>query len=353
MINVTKLLSRALKKSTSTSNVLCIWSELKILTTRDHRILRTFKRNPKLIWRVQFVWLTAKVITQCCTESPRTTCPLQMGVIKLSQNVNTELPLYTALESKKGTDLSHRCCIQHRDNQIIRYTCIRVHCLITSQHTKYKHPCSKFLVQCPLTCHQQPHLPHHPHHHHHNHHHCCHHEHELMAHTPSSDKLSEKTFCDLFSFSLGQMNRFSVTLCFYGSSPFCFLSLPLFRISFFEQSLAFAFPSFLPALFSLGLVRESQSAVFLFIHYSVRTSSFSVNRATSKKLCTGQGLGLPSNVKSSLYVTFREGGREGHLSLYPEKVAESPLLVHFVAHSLQHLPFEDQDREYLLRKQLV
>ena len=76
------------------------------------------------------------------------------------------------------------------------------------------------------------------------------------------------------------------------------------------------------------------------------TFLFSVNRATSKKLCTGPGLGIPSNVKSSLYVTFRERG--GHLSLYPEKVAESPLLVHFVAQSLQHLSFEDQDRENLL-----
>jgi hypothetical protein len=80
------------------------------------------------------------------------------------------------------------------------------------------------------------------------------------------------------------------------------------------------------------------------------TFLFSVNRATSKKLCTGPGFGLPSNVKSSLYVTFREGEREGgaFLSLYPEKVAESPLLVHFVEQSLQHLPFEDQDRENLM-----
>jgi len=76
------------------------------------------------------------------------------------------------------------------------------------------------------------------------------------------------------------------------------------------------------------------------------TFLFSVNRATSKKLCTGPGFGLPSNVKSSLYVTFGEGG--AFLSLYPEKVAESPLLVHFVEQSLQHLPFEDQDRENLM-----
>jgi len=55
-------------------------------------------------------------------------------------------------------------------------------------------------------------------------------------------------------------------------------------------------------------MQESHSAFFLFIHYSVPTSLFAVNRVTSKKSCTSPGLGLPSNVKSSLYVTYREGG---------------------------------------------
>jgi hypothetical protein len=62
---------------------------------------------------------------------------------------------------------------------------------------------------------------------------------------------------------------------------------------------------------------------------------------------------------SRIWTTFKcqviiicdiQGGKEEggeFLPLYPKKVAESPLLVHFVEQSLQHLPFEDQDRENL------
>jgi hypothetical protein len=122
-------------------------------------------------------------------------------------------------------------------------------------------------------------------------------------HTPSSDKLSVTSLLFLLErwtvfFSL---YVFMAPLLLVSSAYLCCMFLSLF-----EQSLVTS--SFLPALFSLGLVWESQIALFLFIHYSVPTFLFYVNRATCKKLCTGPVLGLSSNVKSSLYVTFREEG---------------------------------------------
>jgi hypothetical protein len=61
-----------------------------------------------------------------------------------------------------------------------------------------------------------------------------------------------------------------------------------------------------------------------------------------KKLCAGPVLGLSSNVKSSLYVTFREGGA---LVIITGESSGIPTIGSFVAQSLQHLPFQDLDRE--------
>lgn len=184
---------------------------------------------------------------------------------------------------KHNVEISHRCCMQQGDNQTTRYTCARVHSLVICQHTKYKCSCSEFLAQCPLTYHRR-----------HHHHHCCHHVHALMPHHHLTN-FQKILFVTTFSFCPEETNCFSVTyvlmapLLFVSSTVLCFMFL-----SFFEQSLAFT--SIFHHYFPWGWCENTT------VHFASSFITgfpiffFSDNRATSKKKCTGPGLGLSSSV---------------------------------------------------------
>ena len=130
---------------------------------------------------------------------------------------------------------------------------------------------------------------------------------------------------------LSLLDRWTVFLSLYVfMTTLLFVSSVYLRCMFHFLSNYLPFPHFFQHYFLWGSCKNPRVHISSSFITVLPTFLFSVNRATSKKLCTGPGLRLPSNVKSSLYVTFREGGREeGAFVIIPRESSRIPTTGYF------------------------